>query len=374
MDGSNGKSSRTASSVQNILRSGSPRVLKVVDIAAELKRAGPDPALLFRTTALNRSVLFKDLHAPNAGDGDTRMRVGTKIYVPFDGNHLEDGGMTVFFSRYTFANAMRDMVDMGDKQRQADLAADIAILDTLNSLPTFAPFLVKDCFSRNAIKADPLYSAIPEDEWKAIQEHIRGRFSQILCAVSGGAANSKQAAMDKLIDKLWDLKDIPALEGLAAAFGLDPSNCVETFYSWKGILYFAWVFTEVRETTYEMLGWIDNWHNLITVYPPNQRAAPKEGFEHARRAISKMLNRVETTLTEYDHAFDELFVSGSGPHRFVKFLASASDHFQTCGAGLGLLQHAYEVWNNSTRAFPERKATADATTHVLQAIEDIIPV
>ena len=377
MDGG-GKSGRASSSVQQILQSGSPRVLNASRVAAQLKlqevpQGGAAPALLFKTTALNRSVLFKELHQQTPAEGNAdRMMVGTKIYVPFDGAHPEEGGMTVFFSKYTFKNAMRELVDLSDKQRSADLDGDIEVLSHLDTLPTFAPFLVKDLFDRKSIVADPLYSVVPEDEWAAIQAYIRGRFGQILTAVTGGASTRK-AAMDSLIDKLWDLKDIPALKGLAAAFGLDPEDSLEIFYAWKGILYFAWVFTGVREQVFELVGWLDTAPALLNAFLPSQRAEPKAAFDKARPSVAKMLNRVEAVLTEYDHAFEELFVTGSGPHRFITFLKAASQHFQTCGAGLGLLQHSYETWNSSTQRFPSRQANAETITHVLQAILDIVP-
>jgi hypothetical protein len=371
MDGG-GKAGHASSSVKRILQSGSPRVLNASRVAAQLKLREEPQALLFKTTALNRSVLFKELNQQNLAEGDNRMTVGTKVYVPFDGEHPEEGGMTVFFSKYTFQNAMRELVDLSDKQRAADLNTDIEVLTHLDILPTFAPFLVKDLFDRKAITADPLYCVIPEDEWVAIQAYIRGRFGQILTAVAGGA-QTKQAAMDSLIDKLWDLKDIPALKGLAAAFGLDPEDSVEIFYAWKGILYFAWVFTAVREQVFELIAWFDTAPVLLNAFLPNRRAEPKAALEKARRAVSRMQNRVESVLTDYDHAFEELFVTGSGPHRFITFLKGASEHFQTCGAGLGLLQHGYEVWDSSTKRFPNRLANDETITQVLQAILDIMP-
>ncbi len=333
----------------------------------------PEAVPLFRTPALNRSVLFKDLHAPGVEEGCPRIRVGTKIYIPFDGAHPADGGMTVFFNRHSFDNAMRDLVDLGEPQRRADLVTDMMTLEFLDTLPTFAPFLVRDCFEHYRIPADPLFSAVSEDEWKAIRDHIRSRFAQILSAVSGGVPHGPHSAMDRLIDKLWDLKDLPALEGLAAAFGLDPAHCARTFYAWKGILYFTWVSTEIRRAVGEMLAWLENTRPLLALYPLKDRANSRLELAHAHRLVEKMLGHVETVFTEYDDAFGELFVSGSGPQRFVKFLEAAHDHFQVCGAGLGLLQHAHEVWNNATRPFPARRSIPEATTHVLQAIKDIMP-
>ncbi len=96
--------------------------------------------------------------------------------MPFDGEHPEEGGMTVFFSKYTLQNSMRELVDLSDKHRADDLVEDIDVLTHLDTLPTFAPFLVKDLFDRKSIVADPLYCIIPEDEWAAIQAYIRGRF------------------------------------------------------------------------------------------------------------------------------------------------------------------------------------------------------
>jgi hypothetical protein len=91
-----------------------------------------------------------------------------------------------------------------------------------------------------------------------------------------------------------------------------------------------------------------------------------------RSGIAQLLSQVETTLEEYDHSFDELFVSAVGPQRFVRFLGNAHDHFRTCGAGIGLLQHVYELWDRSTRPFPQRHTNGDSLTQVLSATSDIL--
>jgi hypothetical protein len=129
MDGG-GKSGQASSSVKRILQSGSPRVLNASRVAAQLKLQEGPQAFLFKTSALNRSVLFKELHQQNLEKGDNRMTVGTKVYVPFDGEHPEEGGMTVFFSKYTFQNSMRELVDLSDKHRADDLVEDMSIANS----------------------------------------------------------------------------------------------------------------------------------------------------------------------------------------------------------------------------------------------------
>ena len=358
--------------MQNVLQSGSPRVLNAYRVGMMLKEAEPDAALLFQTAALNRAVLFKDIHTEKTQGGESKVRVGTKVYVPFDGANPSDGGMTVFFSRYTFMNAIRELVDISDPRRKEELAADMAVLELLDTLPTFAPFLVRDCFERANLKINPAYCMIPEDEWKAIQLYIRTRLEQILVSVSGGPSAARKSAMDKLVDKLWDLKDIPALQGLATAFGLDPATCLDTFYGWKGILYFAYAFQDLRDEIYAMLGWFDKWNDLAPVVASAYRPELKATCLAGRTGVARLLNQVERTLTEYEHSFDELFVSGTGPQRFVKFLGHASDHFRTCGAGLGLLQHTHELWDRATRPFPNRRPNAEVLTQVLTSTADIV--
>ena len=371
------KSSRRTNIIAYFLQSGSSRVLNCLRIAAQVSAAAPEdvkPKLLFSTPVLNRIVLFKDLYASDTYGGTRIIRVGTKIYLPFDERHLEDGGLTFFFDRREIHKILADFVDYSNPGARETLAQDIRTLELLDGLPTFAPFLVRDCFELNGIVADPHYGDISEMEWEEIRAFIRDRFRQILSAVGGGGGSSSetQDQLNRLLDKLWDLTDIPVLESLAQAFGLPKESCLERFYAWKGTLYFCWAFETLQRAIIEMGSWLNDWPRLIVAYPPAMREHAKSRFTGLHAELFKQLRNVEVILAEYERAFNDLFVHGAGPQRFIKYLAEAPARFSECGTGIGMLQHAHEMWDRLTEPFPQRRASVPVLDEVLYAVDSVL--
>jgi hypothetical protein len=368
-------SNRRTNIIAYFLQSGSPRVLNCLRTSERIAAAkdGVERKLLFKTPILNKIVIFKDLQQVYKGYGTGKeFEVGTKVYLPFNGNKLSEGGQTFFFDRREFMKMMGSVVDTSDPERRRALEADAHVLELIDTLPTFAPFLLRDLFERSQVECDSLYCDIPESEWQEIRAFIRERFRQILSAVTGESASETRNALDRLLDKLWDLTDIPALEGLAAAFGLPTTHCVERFHAWKGTLYFCWIFETLQRAILEMGSWLNEWPRLVTAYPPMFRSAAKSRFQTLQTDLFRHLRNVELILSEYERAFNDLFVHGSGPQRFIKFLSEAQAHFTECGTGIGMLQHAHEVWDRLTEAFPNRQANFEVLDEMIYAVNSVL--
>jgi len=366
---------RRTNIISYFLQSGSPRVLNCLRAGDRIADAKDDleHKLLFRTPILNKIVIFKDLRQVAKGYGSGKeFRVGTKIYLPFNGSRLAEGGQTFFFDRREFMRIMGDVVDTSNPERRQALEADAHVLELIDTLPTFAPFLLRDLFERSQVVCDSLYCDIPESEWQEIRAFIRERFRQILSAVTGESASETRHALDRLLDKLWDLTDIPALEGLAAAFGLPTTECVERFHAWKGTLYFCWIFETLQRAILDMGSWLNDWPRLVLAYPPMFRNAAKSRFQALQTDLFRHLRNVELILSEYERAFNDLFVHGSGPQRFIKFLSEAQTHFTDCGTGIGMLQHAHEVWDRLTESFPNRQANFEVLDEIIYAVNSVL--
>lgn len=370
------KTSRRQNIIAYFLQSGSPRVFNCLRIATAVRNAteaGASPRLLFQTPVLNKIVIFKDLYPLDTGHGAARgVRVGTKIYLPFDEKRLDDGGLTFFFDRREFLKMLGEFVDLSSPSARDMLLADARILEVLDGLPTFAPFLVRDTFEQNGIACDPLYVAIPEGEWEEIRAFIRERFRQILAAVGGSGKLETQDALNRLLDKLWDMRDVPVLESLALAFGLPKAGCMERFYAWKGTLYFCWAFETLQRAIFDMGSWLNDWPRLVSVYPPTLREAAKSRFQALHAELFQQLRNVEVILSEYERAFNDLFVHNAGPQRFIRYLADAPAKFSECGTGIGMLQHAHEMWDRLTEPFPNRQASFAVLDEVIHAVDSVL--
>jgi hypothetical protein len=376
LGGGGTRPSRRTNIIAYFLQSGSPRVyncLRIAKAVTDTTPPGERPKLLFQSPVLNRIVIFKDLYAVDGVYSQSRaMRVGTKIYLPFDAKRLDDGGLTFFFDRREFFKMLGEFVDLSNPILREMLTADARIIEVLDTLPTFAPFLVRDVFEQNQIDCDPLYVAIPESEWEEIRAFIRERFRQILAAVGGGGKVEQHDALNRLLDKLWDMKDIPVLESLAVAFGLPKAGCMERFYAWKGTLYFCWAFETLQRAILDMGSWLNDWPRLVSVYPPQLREGAKAKFQTLHGELFQQLRAVEVILSEYERAFNDLFVHGSGPQRFIRYLSDAPSRFSECGTGIGMLQHAHEMWDRLTEPFPNRQASYAVLDEVIHAVDSVL--
>jgi hypothetical protein len=369
------KGSRRTNIIVYFLQSGSARVLNALRVGDELTAvaaSGQSPKFLFQTPALNRSVVFKDLIGAEKGVGHSRgVRVGTKLYVPFNRKKLHEGGQTFFYDRYEFAGIMKHFVDLDDPARKAGLEADMKVLDTLEKLPMFAPFLVRQALDQAQIEADPAYADIPEAEWKAISDFIRDRFQKILTDVTGLGA-SKGGALERLLDKLWGLNDMPALESLARAFGIPPEGCLDRFYGWKGTIYFSYLFERMQSDIEELTSWVSDSPKFLKLFPADRRDELRRTLQQLHDDVFFRLRAVERLLGDYELAFNDLFVNNSGPRRFINFLSDASSRFAEAGINLGMLQHAHEVWDRLTESFPKRQVNADVLEEVIHATGGVI--
>jgi hypothetical protein len=247
----------------------------------------------------------------------------------------------------------------------------MATLDALGTVPMFAPFLVRQALERAQITVDPAYAEIPEDEWEAICAYIRHRFEQILTAVTG-ASKGKSGALDRLLDKLWELNDLPALQNLARAFGIPPEGCLDSFYAWKGTLYFCYLFERLQREVAELVTWLGDAPQLLRLCPPDARGELRHALQCLHDEIFTKLESVERLLGEYETAFNELFVNGGKPGPFVHFLTHAASRFTECGIGIGMLQHAFEVWDRLTCTFPKRQVNYAVLLEVVYAVNGII--
>jgi hypothetical protein len=355
--------------IKHCLQSGSGRVLSCLGVTNRL--AAGDPGLMFRTPILNQTILIKEALLQRERHGALEgARVATKLYLPFDGANPLEGGRTVFFGQRTFDAAMTELLDLSHEPRRKALEFDKIVLRTLDELPTLAPFLLKDKLERAGLAVSPLYFEIADQEWNEIRRYIRDRFRLILDRVVGGHGTA--AALERLIDALWDLQDTRALENLAKAFGLPSLDAPEIFYSWKGVLYFAWEYARAKRRVHEMLRWFLEMPRLLPRFPAALRPDVERAMTGLQAQLVSVLKTVEDELGEYEGAFNELFLDGKGSTRFTGFLRRSRAVFQAVGGGVGQLQHASEIWDELTRSFPRRQVNYEVILELEVGVGDVV--
>jgi hypothetical protein len=364
-----------ADNIAHYVNSGSGRALNCIKIA-ELIQADGDEAggpLLFQTPILNRCVLIKDIYQLRSRGGTLiQASVKTKVYLPFNPKRAEEGGQSVFFDTTEFHQAMQSLIDVQDETRREQLDNDTKTLRVLDSIPTFAPFLLKDRLDRAQIEVNYRYHDLPPAEWQRTYTYVQQRFRKILTAVLPGGEAEDSPTLDKLLSRLWGFKDPVALQLLAKAFGLPEKNSAELFYNWKGVIFLAYQYAQAKDKITLFLTWLEDVCTKPALLPEPSNRETRARLAAIQVQAEKISRDIASQLGIYEKAFEALFVTGSGAEGFRNFLLNSDSYFQTVGIDLGCLSHGAEVWDEVSHRFSQRKMATEILADLMKSLEDIL--
>ncbi|GIL40895.1 hypothetical protein [Roseiterribacter gracilis] len=359
--------------LQFTLSSGSSRVL---DCAAAYNRAHAfDPAAPtpFQLRVFNHAVLIKDTPPPGTVFPDNASGrlppVCTKLYLPFDPNQPTDGGRTIVYGTAAFRTALGELVDL--KERSDAFAADSKVLRIFDKLPTLAPFLLRDRFEMEKIPVGKGYFDVSDAEWESIGNFIRGQFEKIFAAVFPAKSDEAKAKLDRLLAVLWHLSDRPALEELADAFQLDRATCDESFYAWKGVLYFQHEHARDRARMMEFITWLQGLRKYEDAPGQRERQGVQAVAGHLHTFCFETLRDIDKRFATYQGAFNDLFGGAGDPRGFMNFLRDASGHFQELGIGIAKLQHLVEISDRTTAKIFRRRPQVTTLIPLLRTMADL---
>ncbi|GIL41803.1 hypothetical protein [Roseiterribacter gracilis] len=356
------------------LSSGSGRVMNLHRVTRRLLAKGEGGKRFFGTTALNDAYLIKDVDPRIDLTMDReRIRVRTRIYLPFDPANAFEGGQMIDVGARDYRSALEQFADVRVPERKAALDTDMAMLGVMDSLPSLAPFLVRDRLERAGYPVDDRYVQVSTNEWDEISHFIRTQFRKIILAVFGTNGSGNDAKLDQLLQKLWDLEDKPALTALAAAFRLPTENPESTFYAWKGVIYFTYEYGTFAERIRKFLLWLKN---DATVPAWIAAPIPQEVNRLRDTLFARMttdLDEINQRLAAYQQSFDDLFGGGAkGAQPFIEFLSKASQHFNVLGVAIGRVQHVTLVWDRFNTALKGKAPKPETLVELLAALAQVL--
>ncbi|MFZ4762027.1 MAG: hypothetical protein ACOYK8_04370 [Alphaproteobacteria bacterium] len=330
---------------------------------------------MFKSRIFNQCILIKDVvhdKFKTARVRGEKFNIATKVYLPFDWRNIHNGGNVLIYGTAHFDAALADLIDLKVPEYRAAWEYDRKVLDVFDSLPSFAPFLVRDKLQMEALEPDERYFLISEDEWANIETFIHGRFGKIVGALFPGSEADSHEKLKFLIMLLWDLQDIPALRNIAGMFKLPQDKAKEIFYAWKGIIFFEYEYSRNIEAIMACQDWFTSNakpRNFLQKRELDKIDAEAQNVvQLIREPMSVMANR----LSEYNDAFDDLFRFKRGPQRFTQFLLMAPEHFWNMGYALGRLTQAVEIWDTKTKINSTRSLNSDALMELLSIINDVL--
>lgn len=327
------------SQLRYLLNSGPSRVFDVRKLKLEQNLAP-----IFKIGKLNGAVLLKQTNPEGAALNEEMPPIPTVIFMPYDRKRPEEGGESFTYSPSGMRTTVFELI--GECSiKQEDLNHDIALLSTLDRTPSFSPYLIKDALERANIKIPDGYFTLPEREAAMIKQRMRARLRPLVASAFGGANKSvSETSIERLVQTLWELKDMTELQPLVTAFKIPSEHAPEIFYSWLGIAFFENEYLKLQLRLKRMAAW------MSTRTAPRE-LLPRGLLDHYNHTVTSVRKHLQAhwkcslaILQDYTSTYEALVDASGNAAPFIEFLRHSKDHFWTLGGRLGCLEQSVEIW------------------------------
>lgn len=342
-------------------------------LAESVAGTGRVPTYLFTTARLNRCFIVKET-TTRISDLALNNFTQTKIVIPYNPDQLSDGGVSYFPKQRGGWRALEDAglisADPKDPKRQRD----VAIIEAFCAIPSYAPFLVKDRLHTQKIEADEAYFSITPQEYDAVRAFITQRFDKMVQALIPPNTPDRQGRVERLVGKLWFLDDLGALHDIARAFSIPQDKTFEVFYAWKGISYFEYEYSRIKQRLMSLIAWVAQDSEPTDYVPKDLRQAFDADKEQVAEGMAYATRIVQALLKQYNDSFDKLFVHQTGSTDFVNFLLEANEKFWRLGENISKIEHALSVIESYTERLKTRRFQFMHVSEIMAALRGVFAV
>ncbi|HEV3177880.1 MAG TPA: hypothetical protein VGZ72_17935 [Stellaceae bacterium] len=356
-----------------MLDAGSSRVFNCNDIWRKHAHEPSAASTFFAIPRLHSLVLIKETNATDARRASSKFQiVGTKLYFPYNGDDVYEGGRSVFLHHPQLMSVLGEQLGLASAGvTQAQILRDLKILHVLDKLPSLDGFLMRTAFEQENIAVDDSYFEVPEDERAAILQYIRRKLEPLVEAAFGSeAATSSKAS--QLVDKLWEAKDKDALAPLIEAFRFPPEEALTIFGSWNGITYYTFEYARAKERRESFARWLRD-----DALPRNFVA--EKHLDHFAGLLKQTVQRlryhwsaVEEISRKYETLYARFLTERDGVADFIAFLRRSRELYWRMGDSLSKINHAIHCWDLNTVGFPGRRLPSDRLGHILGILRTVL--
>jgi hypothetical protein len=315
---------------------------RVLNLLATHRKNPDDPELManpfFKNRVLNRSIILKHRLRPHEYAAFTSPKpTATKVLIPIDGTDLRSGAHSLFLGEGNFDAIAEDM--FGSDLRPG--SRDRQVLGILDELPSLDPFLLREHLRTHDIEPARGYFNISDADVQRMTDFVREEILALV-VLSTGHKRGAHASASRLVDKLLSNTPDSGFEPLKATLGLTDQQYIDGVFSWRGFLYYKWVFQDLtfplRETIAEIMQ--IQGRGTKTMESTAYIGAAKIRIQDQ---LNKVNRNVEIVLNIYNNAYRAL-TSENNPNDFRNFLLDAPSMFMQLGEQLGAMQHLVSFW------------------------------
>ena len=339
---------------------------RVLDLHALAGRKLEDPAYveqpLFVHPALNRSILVK--HNVRSGEEDRlapRRFNATKVIFPFDRLDLNLGGDFLFIDQRDFLGALTRRLDYTG----LSLDRDVAVLRTIDKLPTLDPFLVHESLSLQQIVVGECYFRLSKTDEAEMLGFVSNEITSLI-RLCFGELKANDTKAQRLSQLLLSDQNSPELAPLRDAFRMDVSEFSVAMFSWKAFLYYRWRSATVGPMLKATL-------NSISDIQARRFHVEEVAFvNRAKRLLEKTITTSWRDAKRQLGLYDEAFASLTGEGKldgFQAFLTRGQSLFFELGDRIGRLEQVASFWNDR---FATARMAGLSPDEVLDGMRDLL--
>ena len=341
----------------------SARVLNLHAIAIEAPEH-PDYAdyPMFAHPVLNRAIIVKHNVRPDEEDRMAPRRFSaTKVIFPFDKADLSLGGQFLFVDQSDFYGLLTRHLDY----TELPIERDLAVLRSIDKLPTLDPFLVREVLKQQRIEVGRCYYQFSRADKAEMLSFAAGEI-ETLIRMCVGELKTNDRRTQRLSQLLLADQDSAELEPLRQAFGMGVAEFSEAMFSWKALLYYRWrsrALTPALKATLKSIGAVQAWR-----YERDELSFILRSTRVLETVINTAWREVGHRLRLYDRAFASLTHKES-PDSFRAFLTHSSSLFVELGERIGRLEQTISFWNDR---FGTGRIADLSTEEAIEALRDLL--
>jgi len=343
---------------------GSVRVFNCREVTRQLKKDSKTE-FVFKIPVLNDCIIVKqpNFYEKSKNDpGKPSDKLLTKLYYPYEDNIL-NGGMTFEIAESGLEEIVAVLCN-SSKQYCEIIKHDQNIMSSFLDVPTVDPFILSENFRRKRINVPEDYFDVSKDEWREIYEFVSKQFMPILkFAYQDKKITSNQSA--RLVDLLWNGRLCDETASIMKPLNVNINDVEDVLFSWKGIIYYMYIFRSNSEKAAKMTKWFSNVGNNHS-YVSNNVSAKKLYFASK---IKKTTRKIKDKIDLYNEAYSNLFVKRQSPKQFIQFLADSREIFWDMSAAVSEITTLYQIWYNFTAQHKNQRITPARLEYFFDLLE-----
>ena len=343
---------------------GSVRVFNCREVTRQLKKDSKTE-FVFKIPILNDCIIVKQPNFYEKSKNDhwiTSDKLVTKLYYPYEDNIL-NGGMTFEIAE----NSLEEIIALlcnNSKQHCDIIKHDENIMSSFLDVPTVDPFILSENFRRKRINVPEDYFNVSKNEWQRIHEFVSRQFMPILkFAYPDKKITPSQS--ERLVDLLWEGRLCDETASIMRSLNVSINDVEDVLFSWKGIIYYMYIFRSNSEKAAKMTKWFSNVGSNNS-YASNSFSDKKL---HFASKIKKTTGAIKDKIDLYNEAYSNLFVKRQSPTKFIKFLADSRDIFWDMSAAVSEITTLHQIWYNFTEQHKNQRITPARLAYFFDLLE-----